>query len=114
MDIRRLGGETTHISPLRSVLPLYATAILLLRILNRWHSPYGHLPVTVDARVYLAGLAFTVASALLFGMLPARHAWQSTPLQAMKSGTAESLHLRRFALRDLHVAGQNLRALLRP
>src|ERR1700724_2048785 len=30
MHIRHLEGETTHISPPRSVLPLYATAILLL------------------------------------------------------------------------------------
>src|ERR1700722_3890591 len=30
MDIRRLDGETIHISPARSALPLYAAAILLL------------------------------------------------------------------------------------
>jgi predicted permease len=82
------------------------SASLLLRLLNSWHSPYGHLPVSVDARVYLAGLAFTLASALLFGMLPARHAWQSSPLQAMKNGPAESPHLRRFALRDLLLGAQ--------
>jgi predicted permease len=78
----------------------FATANLLLQALNRWRFG-GHLALTVDARVYLAGLAFTLASALLFGMLPARQAWQSSPLQVIKGGAMDSLHLRRFALRDL-------------
>jgi predicted permease len=77
-------------------------ADLLLGMLNRW-APAAevHLAAGVDARVYLAGLAFTLGSALLFGMVPARHAWQSSPLQTMKNGPAESVPLRRFALRDL-------------
>jgi predicted permease len=78
-----------------------AGAHLLLVLLNRWHSPYGHLEVDVDARVHLAGFAFTLASALLFGLLPARQAWHSSPLQAMKGGTLDVVHLRRFALRDI-------------
>ncbi len=60
----------------------------------------------MDARVYLAGLAFTLGSALLFGMVPARQAWQSSPLQMMKSGPVDSMHLRRFALRDLLLGAQ--------
>jgi predicted permease len=78
-----------------------AGAHLLLVLLNRWHSPYGHLEVNVDSRVYLAGFAFTLASAFLFGLLPARQAWHSSPLQAMKSSTLDVVHLRRFALRDI-------------
>ncbi len=78
-----------------------AGAHLLLVLLNRWHSPYGHLEVAVDARVYFAGLAFTLASAFLFGLLPARQAWSSSPLQAMKSGSLDGVNMRRFALRDI-------------
>ncbi len=78
-----------------------AGAHLLLVLLNHWHSPYGHLEVSVDARVYLAGLAFTLASAFLFGLLPVRQAWRSSPLQAMKSGVLDLVHFRRFALRDI-------------
>ena len=66
----------------------------------------GHLTVSVDARVYLAGLAFTLGSALLFGMVPAWQAWQSSPLQMMKGGPADAMHLRRFALRDLLLGAQ--------
>jgi predicted permease len=78
-----------------------AGAHLLLVLLNRWHSPYGHLEVSVDARVVFVGLAFTLASAFLFGLLPARQAWHSSPLQAMKSSTLDVMHSRRFALRDI-------------
>jgi predicted permease len=83
------------------------TADLLLGVLNRWpRAAEAHLAASVDARVYLAGLALTLGSALLFGMLPARQAWQSTPLQMMKNGAGGGMHLRRFALRDLLLGAQ--------
>jgi hypothetical protein len=83
------------------------TADMLLGVLNRWPpAAEVHLAASVDARVYLAGLALTLGSALLFGMLPARQACQSSPLQMMKGGPANSLHGRRFALRDLLLGAQ--------
>jgi predicted permease len=83
------------------------TADLLLGALNRWPpAAEAHLAATVDACVYLAGLAFTLGSALLFGMVPAWRAWQSSPLQMMKSGSADAMHLHRFALRDLLLGAQ--------
>ena len=81
-------------------------AKLLLSVLNRSEPFLGKLTVTVDARVYLAGLALTLGSALLFGMVPAWQACRSSPLQMMKSGPAESMRLRRFALRDLLLGAQ--------
>ncbi|HEX4163957.1 MAG TPA: ABC transporter permease [Bryobacteraceae bacterium] len=78
------------------------TADLLLRMLNRWQpAAEAHLAASVDARVYLVGLVLTLGSALLFGMVPARQAWGSSPLQAMKCGPGNAIHLRRFAPRDL-------------
>src|SRR5262249_4169163 len=77
-----------------------------VEMLDRWLSPYGHLAISVDARVYLAALVFTIASALMFGMIPARQMSQSSPLQAMKSGPVDSTPLRRFALRDLLLGAQ--------
>ena len=49
----------------------------------------GRLAVSVDAGVYLAALILTLVSGLLFGMIPARQVWQSSPLQAMKSGPVD-------------------------
>ena len=82
-------------------------AYLVLGALNRWQPTFGwRLAVTADARVCVAGLAFTLGSALLFGMVPARQAWHSSPLQGLKSGASGTLFWRRFALRDLLLGAQ--------
>jgi predicted permease len=104
--VRQLMTEAMVLSLLGGAAGL-VTASLLLGVLNRWQSPpYGQVAVSVDARVYLAALAFTLVSALLFGMIPARQVWQSSPLQAMKSGPVDSTPLRRFTLRDLLLGAQ--------
>jgi len=84
-----------------------ATAALLLHLLNRWPpAAQAHLAANLDARVYLAGLVLSLASALLFGMLPALQTRQSSPLQSMKSGPIEFLRFRRLASRDLLLGAQ--------
>jgi predicted permease len=106
--LRQLLTEAMVVSLLGGAVGMLCAASLL-RALSRWQ-PFGagseHLVVTVDARVYLAGLTLSMTSGLLFGMIPAWHAWQSRPLQAMKSAPAESRHLRRFAIRDLLLGAQ--------
>src|SRR5436309_2596908 len=103
--VRQLMTEAMVLSLIGGTAGL-VTASLLLGVLSRWGSPYGHLAVDVDARVYFVTLIFTLISALLFGIVPARKAWQSSPLQAMKSGPVDSTLLRRFASRDLLVGAQ--------
>lgn len=99
--VRQLLTEAMVVSVMGGAAGL-AGACVLLAALDRWHPSYGgHLAVDIDARVYLAGLAFTLVSALLFGIVPARQAWRSSPLQVMKGGPGDSLRLRRFALRDM-------------
>jgi predicted permease len=103
--VRQLMTEAVVVSVLGGAAGLL-TASLLLGALSRWPSPYGQAAIDVDARVYLAALAFTLASALLFGMIPARQAWQSSPLSAMKGGRAVRMPLHRLALRDLLLGAQ--------
>ena len=103
--MRQLITEAMVVSMLGGAAGL-VIAGLLLGVLNQWQSPHGHLAVSVDARVYLAALTLTLLSALLFGMIPARQVWQSSPLQAMKSGPVDSTPLRRLALRDLLLGAQ--------
>jgi predicted permease len=98
--VRQLLTEAVLVSLLGGAAGL-AGARLVLGVLNRSHPFVGALTVTLDARVYFAGLALTLASALLFGMAPAWQTWRSSPLQMMRGGPANSIHLRRFALRDL-------------
>ena len=102
--VRQLMTEAVVLSILGGAAGL-VIASLLLGALSRWQS-YGHVVASVNAPVYLATLTFTVVSALLFGMIPARNAWQSSPLQAMKSGLPDSIALRRFTLRDLLLGAQ--------
>jgi predicted permease len=103
--VRQLMTEAMVVSLIGGTAGL-VTASLLLGVLNRWDSPYGHLAVNVDARVYFVALILTLISALFFGIVPARQAWQSSPLQAMKSGPVDSMPLRRFASRDLLLGAQ--------
>ncbi|HEV2710303.1 MAG TPA: ABC transporter permease [Edaphobacter sp.] len=104
--VRQLLTEAVIVSLLGGAAGL-AGADLLLGMLNRW-PPFAeaHLAASVDGRVYLAGLVLTLGSALLFGMVPAGQVWRTNPLQMMKGGPAASMHLRRFALRDLLLCGQ--------
>ena len=103
--VRQLMTEAVVLSMLGGTAGL-VTGSLLLGMLNRWDSPYGHLAVNVDARVYFVALILTLISALFFGIVPARQAWQSSPLQAMKSGPVDLMPLRRFASRDLLLGAQ--------
>ncbi|HYL75892.1 MAG TPA: ABC transporter permease [Bryobacteraceae bacterium] len=99
--VRQLLTEAAILSLLGGAAGL-VSADLLLSLLNRWPPmEEAHLAAMVDARVYLVGLALTLASTLLFGMVPARQVWRSSPLQMLKGGPADALHLGRFALRDL-------------
>ena len=103
--VRQLMTEASVVALLGGIAGL-AAAGLLLGVLNRWQSPYGHLAVGVDARVYLAALILTLVSAFLFGMVPARQVWRSDPMQAMKGGPVESVSLRPFSLRDVLLCAQ--------
>jgi len=103
--VRQLLTEAVLVSLMGGAAGL-GTADVLLGVLNRSQPFVGQLTVSVDARVYLAGLALTLGSALLFGMVPAWQMGQSSPLQMMKNGPVDSMHLRRFALRDLLLGAQ--------
>jgi predicted permease len=85
----------------------FGIARLLFGLLNRWY-PFvdAHLTVRVDARVYLAGLAFTLGSALLVGIAPARQAWQNSSLQNLKNGPMDASYFSRFTFRDLLLSVQ--------
>src|SRR6266850_3651121 len=104
--VRQLFTEAMVLSMLGGAAGM-GTAALLLGALNRWGLPgYGDLAAEVDLCVYLVALILTLVSGLLFGMIPAKNVWQSSPLQAMKSGPVDSTPVRRLALRDLLLGAQ--------
>jgi predicted permease len=109
--VRQLLTEAMVLSMLGGAAGLVIASLLLG--VNRGSLPsflaqssYSHLPVGVGVGVYLAALILTLASGLLFGMIPARTVWHSNPLQAMKSGGVDSTPLRQLALRDLLLGAQ--------
>ena len=80
-----------------------AFARLLLGWLSRWQ-PFDiptHFLIVPDARVYLVAVALSVASGILFGLLPARQVWKTDVMLTIKSGFVPAEHFRRLALRDL-------------
>ena len=104
--VRQLLTEAVTVSILGGAAGL-VTAKLLLGVLNRLPQlDEVHLATGIDWRLYLAGLALTLGSALLFGMAPVRQIWRSSPLQMMKGGSMASSHFRRFAARDLLLGAQ--------
>lgn len=111
--VRQLMTEAMVVSVLGGAIGLAAAAVLL-RVLDHASlptffgasSPFSEFSVGVDAKVYLVALGLTLISGLLFGMIPARTVWRSSPLQAMKSGAVDTIPVRGFALSDLLLAAQ--------
>lgn len=85
-----------------------AAGVFLARLLLGWLSQWKRfgdlptrLPVIPDSRVYLLAIALSLASGILFGILPSRQIWRTDVVTAIKSGYAWSESFRRFAFRDL-------------
>jgi predicted permease len=85
---------------------------LLLHLLNRFDPLYGGdatetLPtITLDWKIYAVAAGLSIASGLLFGLIPARHAWSAEPMRSIKNTPMEGSGLRRFAIRDLLLGAQ--------
>ncbi len=75
----------------------------LLQRLSTW-SPFAgapiHVPVTMDARIYVAAFALALLSGLLFGLVPVRQVMQAHPYEVVKAGTAAKAG-RKFTPRDV-------------
>ncbi len=108
--VRQLLTEALVTALLGGLAGLACTSVLLAAV-NEWQPPFGYgaqrlaLRIDVDPRVYLAGLALTVGSALVFGLVPVHRAWTGSPLQVIKDGPADSAR-RRISLQDLLLVAQ--------
>jgi predicted permease len=106
--VRQLLTESLVITLIGGAAGLMSARVLLFA-LNRWPASwalgYQRLDLDLDPRVYLAGLALTVASALLIGLFPARQAWTGSPMLMIKNGPADPAR-RRFSVRDLLLVTQ--------
>jgi len=64
-------------------------SIVLLRKLAAWQ-PFQvapiHIPIALDARIFLVALLLALVSGLLFGIVPARQVMQAHPYEVIKAG----------------------------
>ena len=101
--LRQLLAEAVLLSVLGGALgTLFSTT--LLNALTRWQ-PFPefpiHVTVTPDPKVFLVALLLSIASGVLWGLVPMRQVWATDSAQVMKSGGGAAIVFRRFTLRDL-------------
>jgi predicted permease len=105
--LRQLFTEAVLIALLGGAAGVVAS-VVVLRGLSAWQ-PFSrfpiHMSVTPDARVYAVALLVSLASGFLFGAAPVRQALRTDPYEIIKAGTTGGAG-RRFAIRDLLLAGQ--------
>ncbi|MGO9335916.1 MAG: ADOP family duplicated permease, partial [Terracidiphilus sp.] len=99
--LRQLFTEAVLISLCGAAVGLMGS-IVLLRRLSLWRPVSGapfHLPVTLDAHLYLVALILALISGFLFGMVPARQVLRTNPYGIVKAGASARLG-RRITVRD--------------
>ena len=65
-----------------------------------------NVPVNPDLRTHAVALLLSLASGLLFGIVPVRQVLGADPWQVIRTGSSGSVGLRRFTLRDLLLVAQ--------
>lgn len=105
--LRQLFTEAVLISLLGGAVGLWVSAALL-QWLSVWQ-PFPqypiHMPVEPDATVYGVALLLSLASGLLFGMVPLKQVLRADPYRIIKSGSIAPVG-RRLTARDLLLAAQ--------
>ena len=106
--VRQLLTESIIIALIGGAVGTFIAAFLL-QGLSQWQ-PLVEYPVHVivapDPVVYAVALLLSLASGIVFGMLPARQIWKIDATQAMKATPAGVAFFRRLTLRDVLLAVQ--------
>jgi predicted permease len=94
--------EATLIALMGGALGLVGS-IAMLRQLSEWQ-PFPrfpiHVPVSPDAKVYVVALVLALVSGLLFGIVPVRHVFRTSPYEIVKAGSTGMVG-RRITARDV-------------
>jgi predicted permease len=106
--VRQLLTEAVLVSLVGGALGVAACAAFL-RLVSQWH-PDPTFPISLGIHsgvaTYSLALLLSVASGLLFGIVPVRQILRADPYQGIKTGGIPWTFSRRFAFRDLLLAGQ--------
>src|ERR1700722_7541027 len=108
MILRQMLTEAMLLSLVGGALGL-AGGVVILRLLSAWQ-PIPDMPINVpvnpDAGTYAVALVLSLASGLLFGMVPVRQVMRTNPWQVIRTGMSVGTGKRRFTLRDILLAVQ--------
>lgn len=106
--LRKLLTEAVLVSLAGGVIGL-AGGVVILHLLSAWQ-PIPDVPINVpvnpDIRTYAVGLLLSLASGLLFGMVPVRQVMRADPWQVIRTGMSGPAGTRRFTLRDVLLVTQ--------
>lgn len=101
--LRQLLTEAVLVSIAGGVIGL-AGGVVILHVLSAWQ-PIPNIPINVpvnpDIRTYTVAILLSLASGLLFGIVPIRQVMRADPWQMIRTGMSSTTGLRRFGLRDL-------------
>ena len=106
--LRQMLTEAMLVSLAGGALGL-AGGVVILHWLSAWQpipdTPIN-VPVNPDAGTYAVALLLSLASAFLFGLVPARQVMRADPWQLIRTGMSATAGQRRFTLRDVLLAVQ--------
>lgn len=100
--VRQLLTEAVLISLIGGTVGV-AGSIALLRWFTVWQPLAGfpvRIPISPDIHVYAIALLLTLASGILFGIVPVRQILRANPYEVVKTGSSRT-GSRRFAVRDI-------------
>jgi predicted permease len=108
MILRQMLTEAVLISLVGGAVGL-AGGVAILHLLSAWQ-PIPDIPINVpvnpDAVTYAVALVLSLASGLLFGIVPVRQVLRADPWQVIRTGSAVAGGQRRFSVRDILLAVQ--------
>ncbi|HEY4974692.1 MAG TPA: FtsX-like permease family protein, partial [Steroidobacteraceae bacterium] len=106
--LRQMLTEAVLISLAGGALGL-AGGVMILHVLSAWQpipdTPIN-VPVNPEVGTYVVALLLALASALLFGLVPARQVMRADPWQLIRTGMSGGAGQRRFTVRDVLLAVQ--------
>jgi len=108
MILRQMLTEAVLVSVIGGALGM-AGGVVLLHLLSAWQ-PIPDIPINIPvnptAFTYAVALALSLASGLLFGIMPVRQVMRTDPWQTIRTGSSVAGGMRGLSLRDVLLAVQ--------